>query len=268
MDQPRLLILGAHPDDAEFHGGGIASVYRKHGCPVRFVSVTNGAAGHHRLAADELARTRKLEAARAGEVLGVEYHVWDFPDGRLQPTLEVRERIIREIRQYQPDLVLTHRTSDYHPDHRAVGQVVQDASYLVTVPLVVSDVPFLRRDPVVAYLPDLFTKPAPLDPHVVIDIEPCIDGIIEMLACHESQVFDFLPFNMHAGEVPDGDQERKSWLKNWYTSVIKARADAFREALVETYGDAGTQIQYCEAFEISEYAASMDESQKRRLFCL
>ena len=56
--------------------------------------------------------------------------------------------IIREIRDFQPDLVLTHRPCDYHPDHRAVGQCVQDASYMVTVPHIVPDVQALRKDPV------------------------------------------------------------------------------------------------------------------------
>src|SRR5207248_10460280 len=57
----------------------------------------------------------------------------------------VRWQVIREIRQFQPDLILTHRTNDYHPDHRAVGESVRDASYLVTVPSLVTD--SSRREP-------------------------------------------------------------------------------------------------------------------------
>ena len=265
-DQPRLLVLGAHPDDAEFHGGGIAARYRSHGHTVKFVSVTNGAAGHHRYSPTELARVRKEEARRSGTVLGIEYEVWDFPDGSLQPTLAVREQIIREIRQFRPDLVLTHRTSDYHPDHRAVGQAVQDASYLVTVPLVVPEVPFLRKDPIVAYLPDLFTKPTPLEPHIVIDISEYLDCIVAMLSCHESQVFDFLPFNMDMGEVPEADEERRDWLRVRYSKWIAPRADRFRDALLAEYGDAGQRIELCEAFEISEYAGSLDDEARNRLF--
>ena len=82
-----------------------------------------------------------------------------IPDGALQATLELRQRVIREIRGFRPDLVLTHRTNDYHPDHRATGQVVQDASFLVRVPRIVPEVPVLQRDPVVAFMSDLFTKP-------------------------------------------------------------------------------------------------------------
>ena len=71
-------------------------------------------------------------------------------------------RIIREIRTFRPNVVLAHRPNDYHPDHRAVGQAVQDASYLVTVPMLLPDVPIMAKDPIVGSLPDNFTKPTPL----------------------------------------------------------------------------------------------------------
>ena len=135
------------------------------------ISVTDGGAGHHRLPRDELVGLRRREAEEAAAVIGATAETWDFPDGALQPTLAVREAIIREIRVFQPDLVLTHRTCDYHPDHRAVGQAVQDASYMVTVPLVLPATPHLRRDPVVAYMVDLFTKPCRFEPHALLDIE-------------------------------------------------------------------------------------------------
>lgn len=182
-DTPRLLILGAHPDDAEFHGGGLATIYRQLDRPVKMISVTDGSAGHHQRSPAELVDLRRGEAAKAGAVIGASYETWDFPDGSLEPTLEVRHRIIQEIREYQPDLLLTHRTCDYHPDHRAVGQCVQDASYLVTVPHVVPSIPALRKDPVVAFLPDLFTRPSPLRVDVITDISEQMDTVAKMLAC-------------------------------------------------------------------------------------
>ncbi len=266
----RLLILGAHPDDAEFHAGALAIRYRRRGDTVRMVSVTNGAGGHHRLAPQELTRTRRAEAAASGELIGAEYHVWDFPDGALFPTLELRHRIIEEIRTFRPDLVVTHRTNDYHPDHRAVGQAVQDASYLVTVPLVVPDVPFLKRDPVVAYMADLFTKPCPLEPDIVFDIADDLPMIVRMLACHQSQFFDFLPFN-HGVELPDfsSEEEALTWLRQWIESLIGERADRFRDKLIAEYGEqAGRAMQWIEAYEISEYAASLDQSRRNDLFAI
>ena len=263
----RMLVLGAHPDDAEFHAGGLITIYRQLGHAVKIVSVTNGAAGHHALSAEELAAVRKQEAQAVAALTGVVFDVWDFPDGQLQPTLEVRHRIIREIRTFQPDLVLTHRTNDYHPDHRAVGQAVQDASYMVTVPLSVADVPALRSDPVVAYMADLFTKPCPLAPDVVIDVSAHFDAIVEMLDCHQSQVYQWLPYNKGVlDDVPTEPSERRKWLAAWFAERPRSVADRFRKALVAAFGDAGNAIEMAEAYEISEYAAGLGSQQRKRLF--
>ncbi|MBM4088895.1 MAG: PIG-L family deacetylase [Planctomycetes bacterium] len=265
---PRLLILGAHPDDAEFHAGALATIYRRHGHVVKMVSVTDGRSGHHRHAPEQLARIRLEEGRKAAAVIGAEYEAWDHPDGTLLPTLDVRSQIIREIRAFRPDLVLTHRPYDYHPDHRAVGQAVQDASYLVTVPLVEPDVPILSRDPVVGYMVDLFTRPYPLVGDVVIDIADTMDTIVDMLACHKSQVFEFLPFNKGvADQVPAEERHRREWLRQWYTAWIRPRAERFREQLVRQYGEPhGRRVECIEAYEISEYASPLDEAARRRLF--
>ena len=267
LNAPRLLILGAHPDDAEFHAGGIASIYRAMGREVKMVSVTNGGAGHHTRSSSELVRLRRDEAAAAGRVIGAVYETWDFPDGALLPSLEVRHRIIREIRQFKPDLVLTHRPNDYHPDHRAVGQCVQDASYLVKVPLIVPDVPALRKDPVVAYMPDLFTKPQRMQPEMILNIADQIDTIVSMLACHASQVFEWLAYEQGILEkLPADDAERMLWLKTWYTNYIRPRVAHFRDEISRAFGDAGSSVEFVEAFEISEYALRPDAALLERLF--
>ncbi|MEO8494808.1 MAG: PIG-L deacetylase family protein, partial [Planctomycetota bacterium] len=268
IDSPRLLVLGAHPDDAEFHAGGLISIYRDRGYDVKIVSVTNGGAGHHQRTAAELTAIRTEEAAAVGRLIGAEYEVWEYPDGGLQPTLEVRQRVIREIRTYAPDLVLTHRLNDYHPDHRAVGQLVQDASYMVTVPLVAPDIKPLRKDPVVAYMPDLFTKPNSLSPDVVVDITEYMDRIIAMLDCHRSQVYEWLPYNRGIlDQVPADDNAKRKWLAGWFAPRARAVADRFRPRLVEVFGEQrGGAIEFAEAYEISEYAADLDDAAKVRLF--
>src|SRR5579872_2922642 len=233
----RLLILGAHPDDAEFHAGGLAAIYREAGHVVKMVSVTNGESGHFRISGKELADIRRIEARAAGEVIGATYEVWNNPDGRLLATIAVRERIIRELRTFGPDLVLTHRLNDYHPDHRAVGQAVQDASYLVTVPAICPDVPALRRDSVVAYMSDLFTRPAPLRGDVVIDVGDRMETIVQMMSAHRSQFFEWLPFNEgRSDEVPFSEVERIAWLRRWYEVKIAPYAERYRCELVAQYG--------------------------------
>jgi LmbE family N-acetylglucosaminyl deacetylase len=266
----RLLVLGAHPDDAEFHAGGLITTYCRRGQTVKIVSVTNGAAGHHWRPPAELAAMRRGETQSVAQRIGCEYEVWDFPDGELQPDLEVRSRIIGEIRRFAPDLVLTHRTCDYHPDHRAVGLAVQDASYMVTVPHIVPDVPALRRDPVVAYMNDLFTRPCPFTADVALDVTSLVDTIVELLACHRSQVFEWLPYNQRVeDQLPESDADRRIWLRQWYVQRARAVADRFRSALVAAYGPTrGAQVQFAEAYEISEYAAALDGQLRARLFPL
>jgi len=264
----RLLILGAHPDDAEYHAGGLATIYRALGHVVRIVSMTNGQAGHHQRPPEQMARLRREEAATAGRVIGAEYVTWDLPDGELMADLATRHRVIREIRSFAPDLVLTHRPYDYHPDHRAAGQLVQDATYLVTVPNVLRDTPALFRDPVVAYMPDLFTSPSPMRADVVLDVTEQSETIVRMLACQRTQVFEWLPYEEGIlDQVPADENEKLIWLRAWYQRHMLPRAERFREDLIAAYGaERGRRIEFCEVYELSEYAASADLERRRNLF--
>jgi len=264
----RLLIIGAHPDDADYAAGGTAALYRAAGHVVHMVSLTNGDAGHHKYAGPELARRRRAEAAASGAVIGAAYEIFDNHDGQLLPTLENRWQVIRLIRSFRPDLVLTHRPNDYHPDHRYTSQLVQDAAYMVTVPAVVPEVPHLERDPVIAYLPDDFQKPYPLEPAVVVDVGGVLDKIVDMLHCHTSQFYEWLPCNRGIiAEVPAGESERKAWLKKPVQKRLSRRADLYREVLRRDYGvERGDKVRCAEAFEACEYGAPLDDDTRRRLF--
>jgi LmbE family N-acetylglucosaminyl deacetylase len=267
-DSPRLLIIGAHPDDAEYHAGGLASIYRQLGRCVKLISVTDGGAGHFRLSTDELITARREESVAAGKIIGAEYESLGFPDGQLLPSVEVRHSIIREMREFKPDLVLTHRTCDYHPDHRATGQAVQDASYLVTVPPVLPEFPPLYRAPVFAYMADLFTRPTRLRVDVALEVEAQINNVVRMLACHHTQVFEWLPYHADTLEtIPDQAEDRIRWLRNWYSDRATQKAEHFREELQSIFGDdAGNSIRFVELFEISEYGSPANQSRLTELF--
>lgn len=264
----RLLVIGAHPDDADYSAGGTVALYRAAGHVVKMVSVTNGDAGHQTLRGAELAQRRRAEATASGAVVGATYDVLDNHDGQLLPTLDNRYQIIRLIRSFQPDLVLTHRPNDYHPDHRYTSQLVQDAAYMVTVPAVVPDTPHLARDPVIAYLPDDFQKPYPFQPAVVVDIGAVLDRVAAMLHCHQSQFYEWLPYNAgYLNEVPKDDAARKHWLKERIGARIRHRAARYRDLLVRTYGpERGARSEYIEAFEGCEYGAPLDDAARARLF--
>lgn len=264
----KLLVLGAHPDDADVHAGGLVARYRKLGHTVKLVSVTDGAAGHHQLAAEELAAVRRHEAAAAGRVVDAPYEVWNFPDGHLLNTLDLRHRIIAEIRQFAPDLLLTHRPCDYHPDHRALGEAVQDATFLVRVPKVVPQVPPLRSEPVVAFLPDLFVRPYPLSADVILDVTDELETILAMLACHRSQVYEWLPWlDGRLDEVPGDEPGRQVWLRRWLASYLSLRLDRFRKEFEAACGPCPTdRLCAIEVFEISPYGAPLDAAARPRLF--
>ena len=263
----RLLVVGAHPDDPDLKAGGIAAKYAQAGHDVRFISVTNGDAGHHEIGGVELTRRRRAEAQAAADVIGIEYDVWEIHDGELQPSLENRRKMIRLIRNYDPDLILTHRPNDYHPDHRYVSTLVQDSAYLVTVPNICTGTPALCEDPVIAYLSDGFQKPYPFDPDVVVAIDDVIEEKTEMLHQHESQIYEWLPYNAgHLEEVPDEDDARRKWLREERLDEYLDLADRFRDELVERYGEErGSDIRYVEAFEGCEYGSPLTEEQATEL---
>jgi LmbE family N-acetylglucosaminyl deacetylase len=264
----RLLIVGAHPDDADYHAGGLAARYRAADHVVKMVSLTNGDAGHHVLRGAELAQRRRAEAAAAGAVIGAEYEVLDNHDGKLLPTLENRGQVIRLIRSFRPDLVLTHRPNDYHPDHRYTSALVCDAAYMVTVPAVEPETPHLPANPVIAYLPDNFQKPCPFQPSVVIDVDGVFDRIVAMLHCHQSQFYEWLPYNAgYPGDVPESDAARREWLAGRVRERLRSQADRFRDYLVQTYGpERGAGIECAEAFEVCEYGAPLEGAARQRLF--
>src|SRR5881398_840034 len=144
----RIICFGAHPDDCELQAGGVAALWSAKGHKVKFVSVTNGDIGHWREAGAPLARRRKAEVEAAARILGIETEVLDIHDGELEPTLENRKKVARLIREWQADIVLFHRPYDYHPDHRYVGVLVQDAAVVVVAPFFTPDTDPTQKNPV------------------------------------------------------------------------------------------------------------------------
>src|SRR5215203_4701251 len=163
----RIVCFGAHPDDCELQASGTAAMWAAKGHHVKFVSVTNGDIGHWREAGGPLALRRTKEAQKCAKILGIESQVLDIHDGELLPTLENRKLITKLIREWKADLVLSHRPNDYHPDHRNVGILVQDAAFMVTVPFFCPDIPFLKKNPVFLFYEDRFNKPTRFSADIV-----------------------------------------------------------------------------------------------------
>jgi LmbE family N-acetylglucosaminyl deacetylase len=261
----RIIAFGAHPDDCDGRAAGTAVKFRQLGHHVKFVSVTNGDAGHQTEGGGALAKRRRAEAQEAGRRLGIEYEVLDNHDGELLPTLDVRQQIIRRIRQWNADIVLAPRPNDYHPDHRYTGVLVQDAAYMVVVPNVCPDTPALKKNPVFFYFQDNFQKPAPFRPDVAIDITDVYDTKVNALDAHVSQVYEWLPWvDGRFDQVPKDPVERKKWLAG---GRGRGPSPAVRKALEKWYGpERAARAKAAEAFELCEYGRQPKEAELRDLF--
>jgi LmbE family N-acetylglucosaminyl deacetylase len=264
-DALRIIVIGAHPDDCDGDGGGTAILFSTMGHKVKFVSVTNGDAGHQTEGGGALAKRRMAEAKEAGKRFGVTYDVLDNHDGELVPTLDVRLQIIRKIREWNADVVIAPRPNDYHPDHRYTGVLVQDAAYMVGVPNVAPDTPPLAKNPVFLYSQDNFKRPNPFRADIAVDITPVFDKKIYALAAHESQYFEWLPWiGGYANDVPTLKTERLSWLTKVQTRVI---SQELKQALEKWYGkERAAAAKHIEAFEICEYGTQPTPDDIRRLF--
>ncbi len=262
----RIIVFGAHPDDCDLDAGGTAIRWAQKGHAVKFVSLTNGDAGHQSEGGGALAKRRRLEAQEAGRRFGIaEYEVLDNHDGELLPTLALRLEVIRRIRRWNADLVIAPRPNDYHPDHRNTGLVLQDTAYMVVVPNVAPDTPPLRRNPVFMYSQDHFQRPNPFRPDVAVDIDPVIDRKIQAIDAHVSQFYEWLPWVDGALDtVPKEPAARLAWLQQWRS--FRPLNDDVKAALRKWYGPKADAVKNAEAFEVCEYGRRPSEADLRRLF--
>jgi LmbE family N-acetylglucosaminyl deacetylase len=262
----RVLVFGAHPDDCDGTTGGIAAKYARLGHHVKFVALTTGDNGHPTMGGGALAARRRAEATEAGRRLGIEaYEVLENHSGELFPTLDMRRIVVRKIREFRADIVLLPRPWDYHPDHRATSQVVQDAAYLVTVPFFTSDTPALFKNPVFVYVGDHFTRPNPIRLDVAVAIDDSIDAKVAALDAHVSQMYEWGPFQTgRLAEIPKDAEGRRAWLrKERFGSPISPE---MRAALKKWYGEKAEAVRYAEGFEVCELGRQPAEKELRALF--
>jgi LmbE family N-acetylglucosaminyl deacetylase len=263
----RIIVFGAHPDDAEKVGGTMAKFVAL-GHKVRLVSLTNGNAGHYAMGGGPLAQRRYAETQCSGRVIGAEYVVLDNDDGKLMPTLENREEVIRQIREFQADIVISPRPNDYHPDHRNTALLVQDAAYMVTVPNIVPLTPHLKKNPVFLYMSDTFTQPSPFLPDIAVAIDDVIEKKIDMYDCHKSQMYEWLPYNRGIlDSVPKDPGKQREWLAQTWGFRSSQPGETYRALLVRLYGqEKGSRVRQAEAFQVSEYGSQPSLEELKQLF--
>lgn len=266
QDKPlRIIMIGAHPDDCDIKSGGTAALFVAMGHKVKFLSVTNGDAGHMSEGGGMLAQRRLQETKEVSKRLGVTYEVLDNHDGELLPTLAIRLEIIKRIRDWNADVVIAPRSNDYHPDHRYTGILVQDAAFMVGVPNIAPDTPPLVKNPVFLYFQDNFKKPNPFQADIAIDISSVIDKKVYSMDAHQSQFYEWLPWiGQYADQVPKAQAERLEWLKKLRGNGI---SPSVKTSLEKWYGkNRAENASFAESFEICEYGSRPSDEDIKRLF--
>lgn len=264
----RVIMIGAHPDDCEDRSGGTIALWTAKGAEVQLVSVANGDAGHFEMDREALAQRRRNEAKKAAGILGASSLVFDNRDGEVQPSLKVREQIIRSIRLWRADIVITHRANDYHPDHRYTSQAVQDAAYIVQLPHICPETPRLEKNPVFMYFSDWFQEPKPFRPDVIVDVDPVMEKKWLSLDAHDSQFYEWLPWiDGLLEQVPEVREDRLEWLKKYWAPRLLREARDYNSSLRERYGaEHAAKVRFAEAYQLCEYGARPSREELWKMF--
>lgn len=253
----KVLVIGAHQDDCELKTGGLAVLLRKNGHDVKYVSATNGDTGHHEIGGGQLARIRSEEFKKSCSITGIEAEILDIHNNGLESDIPTREKFITLIRKYNPDILITHRLNDYHPDHRRTSMLVQDSSYAIIIPNVCALTPVMSKAPVILYMQDNFKRPYEFVPDIVVGTDTVFDVKLQMVNCHKSQFYEWLPWaSGKLDEVPESQEDRMKWLRNNIFERDNKVANLYRDTLILKFGEIeGNATKTAEAFEVSEYGS-------------
>ena len=266
----RIIIFGAHPDDAEYRGAGVAMKWAKAGHHVKLVSCTNGDIGHWQIAGGPLADRRLKEVQAVAKGLGVTNEVLDIHDGELMVTMENRRTITRLIREWNADIVISNRPNDYHPDHRYTSILVQDSAYMVGVPFFTPNVPQLRRNPAYFYTSDRFQRPNPFRADVAVGIDEVMEPTLDALLLMVSQIHEGGAdgnASLYPPNDPEARKKRDAAVRSGLARRYEQQANQFRETLLKFYGpEKGKAIKYAQGFEICEYGRTPQMEELKKLF--
>ncbi|MEU8900206.1 PIG-L deacetylase family protein [Nocardia sp. NPDC048505] len=221
----RVMAVGAHPDDIEILAAGTLARYRLGGHAVAMCVLTNGELGADSGDRAAVAELRRREAERSAEVIGARLYWIGEPDGFLFDTRETRMSLLTAVRDFAPEVLITHDPSDYHPDHRTASLLTLNVRQLAAAELIDTQAPVLPGAPPVLYMDPLALTGAAAE--IWVDIGGTIDTKREMLRCHKSQ-------NTWMRRMHDLDYidyvDRQAALRGLQCGV--AYAEGFRDARV------------------------------------
>ena len=256
----RVMVIGAHPDDADIVCGCTAAKLVAKGARVKFVAVCNGDIGHHIYSREKTAAVRRQETLNAAKVFGLDsYDIYGYGDASVPNDFEARELVARKIQEFEPDIIITHRDCDYHVDHRTVGTLVKDCGYMLGCPHWIEGSKALRRRPLILLMRDNFTVPRVMRPDILVDADPYIGKWCDALDCQVSQFYEWLAWDKGVEDEVRaiGDRKvniagRNAYLMKYWGVRKTYDANRFADAWCEQYpGRAVPKM--VEAYEISEY---------------
>ncbi|MGO4348863.1 PIG-L deacetylase family protein [Paenibacillus sp. MCAF9] len=269
QQQKNIIVIAAHPDEPEIYAGGTSALFAEMGHRVKFVSLTNGDCGHYSISGQELVDRRTQEAYEAARRLGVlDYSILNISDGRLTNSFEVREEVIRQIRNWKADVVITfHPEGAGHVDNRNAGRIVRDAAdFIAKVPNSVPDAPYLEQSPLFLLMPD-YGKRHAYSPDLVVDIGSVIEK--KLLGCdaHASQFYEFAPWQRNLlDQVPQTWDARKDYILQYWSSFIEVSSEML-PTLDRLYEDGKSgKTKYAEPFEIADYGRRPSDTELKQLF--
>lgn len=182
-----VLVISCHPDDVEIACAGTLLKCKERGDRVVVCHLCSGNLGHEIIQPDELAQMRAQEAITAGSLGGIEVMWGGFDDLDIYDNnKEARDKVVKVIREVNPDFIITHDPDDYMPDHVAVSKLAFDASFAATVPHYPCDAKGSARLVPIYYMDTLCG--VNFNPTEYVDVTPYIDKKLEMLECHASQI--------------------------------------------------------------------------------
>ncbi len=231
----RVMVVMAHPDDIEFSCAGTIARWTKAGAKACYVLCTSGDGGiaAEGITRQQAAKIREAEQRQAAKICGVDEVVFlREPDGMLQPTLELRKKIVREIRRFRPEVLICGDPtvvwvgSNYinHPDHRAAATAAIEAVFPAAgQPHVFEE---LAKEGLQAHKTRKVYVSVWSDPDVFVNIEETIDLKIAALRAHKSQMKDW-----------DPEPRIKEWAAERGKGKEMAYAEAFRVVTLESDED-------------------------------
>lgn len=216
-----VLVIAAHPDDAEIFAGGTLLALKKLGRKVGVLDLTRGEAGTY-----GTPEIRKKELESASRILGLDAReTLDFPDGGIENTIGNRLRVIEVIRKLRPKILLSFRPNTRHPDHHHTGEIARDVLFLSGLEKIKTEHPAFRPASLVQF-PEFHSLEKP---DLIVDVSEVWEKKLEAIRAYGSQVI----------QPGESDAGTKTFIRSEdFWRVLEAKAVLAGNFIGAKYGEA------------------------------